>query len=694
MNSFYGGPAGQSFEIKAIFPTYYGADGLLGDVNKGWKSSIAVGEYVMISYGEPSSDSFIANRDSDFAYAASANDPQKSYNSTLWRKGYDESVGGTGIVYTLISTLTGFTPRITASVKETLAPGSGAKAEVDTTRETYPDQVEIELSIPGSWNFDKGVQDIVEANVDVLPAVELRNIGSHGTNEALDQAYLGRFKFTLPKSQNLLGIGVQVIQGVAHPEYDILDVGEKPKAYIITETENKDTVQGYYIIESYDSNNEPIYKKDGRSANILYTPTINTPILRVQLPQSQNLKQQVPVTHVKPSVAEADIKAWLDKTDVNNPVLNITIPNTWQFELADTILVNPGEDPGVTMAPNANGTHQILTFTLPRTGKFYQAATLPAVDDTYHDGDIVIVTSNNTIYEFVDGAWEAKGTLLPSFNRTSKVDALDPYDATTKEAVKPTVKLEQAADGTWSFTFGLPTAPLAEITETKTLGPAEEATAAVEVSRADKLGFKFGIPRGSKVYSRVSDPTTDETIEVKDGDYWLLTDENSKDKGNLYKRENSQWVKEANLVGPTGAALNFIADLGEQASIEAAIAVLDATHSDATSEQLYSANIADDSGNIAYWFYKTAPQVGVAGAWTYSQLTGAVDSFIARAYVESDDKAYSTTYVNSLIEGLDTETGEKKTYSQAKIDELLKALDETLNTWGRFEDLPDLTTTT
>lgn len=684
MNSFYGGPAGQSFEIKAIFPTYYGADGLLGDINKGWKSSIAVGEYVMISYGEPSSDKFIANRDSDLAYAASANDPQKSYNSTLWRKGYDESAGGTGIVYTLISTLTGFTPRITASVKETLAPGSGAKAEVDTTRETYPDQVEIELSIPGSWNFDKGVQDIVEANVDVLPAVELRNIGSHGTNEAPDQAYLGRFKFTLPKSQNLLGIGVQVIEGVAHPEYDILDVGEKPKAYIITETENKDTVQGYYIIESYDSNNEPIYKKDGSGANILYTPTINTPILRVQLPQSQNLKEQVPVTHVKPSVTEADIRAWLDKTDVNNPVLNITIPNTWQFELADTILVNPGEDPGVTMAPNANGTHQILTFTLPRTGKFYQAATLPAVDDTYHDGDIVIVTSNNTIYELVDGDWVAKGTLLPSFNGTSKVNALDPYDAATKEAVKPTVELEQAADGTWSFTFGLPTAPLAEVTETKTLGPAEDATAAVEVSGADKLGFKFGIPRGSKMYSGTTEPG-----DAITGDYWLNTD-----TGDLYEYKESGKVAVANLVGPTGAALNFIADLGEQASIEAAIAVLDANYSDATSEQLYSANIADDSGNIAYWFYKTAAQVGVAGAWTYSQLTGAVDSFIARVYVESDDKAYSATYVNSLIEGLDTETGEKKTYSQAKIDELLKALDETLNTWGRFADLPDLTTTT
>lgn len=692
MISFYGGPAGQDFEIKWIFPTYYGVDGLLGDINKGWKSSIAVGEYVMVSYGEPSSDSFIANRDSDFAHAAQAGEEQKNYNSTLWRKGYDESTGGTGIVYVYISTFTGFTPRITASVKETLAPGSDAKAEVDTTKASYPDQVEIDLSIPGSWNFDKGIQDIVIADVGVKPEVVLKNIGTTGGddwNGTTSEAYLGRFKFTLPVAQNLLGIGVQVdADGNAHPEYDILNVGEKPIAYIITE--NEADVQGYYIIESYDSDYNPIYKKDENGVEILYTPHINTPILRVKIPQAQNIEEEVEVTHATPSVDEDNITAWLDKTtDVNNPTLHITIPNAWQFMLADTVEVDPGVSPEVKMVRNNEGTHQVLTFTLPRTGKFYQAQTLPAVGDPYKNGDIVIVTSNNTIYELAAGAWVAKGTLLPTFKSATALP-LDPYDGTTLTPVSPTVKLEpDTTDGTWSLIFGLPAAPKAEVLDTTILGPEEKATAAAEISSATHIGFKFGIPRGSKLYSGVSEPT-----DAAIGDYWLDSDS---EEGVLYKLETTGWVESARLVGPTGPALNIVADIGIVGSIDDAKAALTANYSDATSEQLYVATVDDGSTEISYWFYRTQDDIdGGSTDWRYVQLTGAMTSFISTQYLttDADNKAYSASYVNSLIEGLDTETGEKKTYSQAKIDELLKALDETLNTWGRFVDLPDLTTTT
>lgn len=674
MISFYGGPAGQSFEIKKCFSTFYD---LNVDIRDGWKSNIAIGEFVMVSYGDPSDVSGIyeANRLIDL------NDTNHNYNSTLWQKVYTEDeqktyienaeTGGyavatseTGINYRFISSCAGFTPRIKAEIVEWINPGLPAEVDVDTSAESgYPDTAKIEFKMPGSWNFEDGDIKVDPVDVNESPTINLENVGTEGNwdddtypddNENPPPAFMGRFTFKLPQAQNL--------QGVSSEEKD---ADATPIAYLVK--------SGTYNVTKRDENGDLITESKKAS--------VNEPIIVIELPQAQIIQEAIEVEEVLPSVKELSASL---TGDVNNPTLKLQIPQAWQFELADTKWVDPGVDPAVTIDQSEDGTTKVLTFILPRTGKFYQAATLPAVDDTYHDGDIVIVTSNNTIYELVGGDWVAKGTLLPSFNGTSKVNALDPYDATTKEAVNPTVKLEQAADGTWSFTFGLPTAPLAEVTETKTLGPAEEATAAVEVSGADKLGFKFGIPRGSKMYSGATEPG--DTIT---GDYWLNTD-----TGDLYEYKESGKVVVANLVGPTGAALNFIADLGEQASIEAAIAVLDANYSDATSEQLYSANIADDSGNIAYWFYKTAAQVGVAGAWTYSQLTGAVDSFIARAYVESDDKAYSATYVNSLIEGLDTETGEKKTYSQAKIDELLKALDETLNTWGRFADLPDLTTTT
>lgn len=669
MNSFYGGPAGQSFEIKQIFSSY---TALKADIEKGWKSNIAVGEFVMVSYGDPSTDEYVAARDVDLFNTNLSESERKNWNSTLWQKEYDEEDGsGTGISYRYISSCTGYTPRIGAEVVETLAPGKEAKAEIRDD-EGYPDNVTIDLRIPGSWDFKNGMQVTTTVDVNASPAVMLTNIGTAGTGDYEQRAYYGQFTFSLPRAQNLLGIGVQVIDGEAHPELDILDADELPMAYVITT--NEADVDGYYIIKSYDDNGNPVYD------TTLYTPTINTPILRVKIPRSQDIVRDINVTWAAPSVATENIDAWLDKTDVNNPILNITIPKAWQFALGDTTFVDPNIDPSVQMADD--GETKTLTFTLPYASKFYQASTLPIVDNTYHNGDIVIVTSTNEIFQLDNNEWVLKGTLLPAF-KDATAEGINPYDADTKEPVTPTVELEQETDGSWSLSFGLPKMPTAEVLGTTTLGPAENATAGVEVSGADKLGFRFGIPRGSRVYSQATEPAN-----MAIGDYWLNTD-----TGDLYEYKTSGKEAVANLVGPVGAALNFVADLGELPSIDAAIAVLDTNYPNATADQLYSANIADDAGNIAYWFYKTADQVGVAGEWSYSQLTGAVDSFIAREYVESDDKAYSATYINSLIEGTDTETGEKKIYSQAKIDELLSALDETLNTWGRFADLPDMTTT-
>ena len=92
----------------------------------------------------------------------------------------------------------------------------------------------------------------------------------------------------------------------------------------------------------------------------------------------------------------------------------------------------------------------------------------------------------------------------------------------------------------------------------------------------------------------------------------------------------------------------------------------------------------DNGGDISYWYFKTN-----AGEWARAQLTGGVSSLIENVYKANvDNKTYSINYLNSLIEGKDGETGKLTTYSKAKIDELLAALDDTLNTWGSFADLP------
>jgi hypothetical protein len=79
MQSFYGGPAGQSFEIKKIFESYYGPDGARVDLDKGWASPISVGEFVMVSYGLPSDATYMTRMNYDLKAGNKQN-----LNSTLW----------------------------------------------------------------------------------------------------------------------------------------------------------------------------------------------------------------------------------------------------------------------------------------------------------------------------------------------------------------------------------------------------------------------------------------------------------------------------------------------------------------------------------------------------------------------------------------------------------------------------------
>ena len=647
MISFYGGPAGQSFNIKKVFSTY--AE-LLNDINKGWKSEVAVGEFVMISYGEPGDSSYTTYRDTDLNAGYGNN------NSTLWQKIYNESSGtSTGIEYKFISSCTGFTPRITIGEVTTLAPGSDAAASIDTTATGYPDTVEIDLSIPGGWNFDEGAQDIEEVSIsdEEAPKVILTNIGSAGTKDYEKEAYYGRFTFYLKKSQKLAGI--EVVELAAE---------DPPYAYLVT--------SGTCTITNADESTSEV------------TASVDEPVLHIGLPQAQTITS-IDFNSLGAS-EEPTVTLVIESTDeypdasVSNPVLVFNLPIAWDILVnEDVTLANPLENASIEMVEDKDNSTKTLTFTLPRAAQFHYA---DSESDFAIQGDYYIIKSTGTVYGYneTSATWESIVCFVPQIDEEVEVEELTPYVADgSGTQTTPTADIEYTSDDTWKFTFGLPTAPT--IAVGYSFIGASDTGIVTRTFTEDGQGIEinFQIPQGSELLTGVGAPTS----TAKNGDFYL--DANS---GNVYKYIDGAWVQQdGNLKGPTGNPLNIVADLGEQTSVDDAITALNASYSDATSDQIYSAIIAGDSGNIAYWFYKTADQVGTEN-WSYSQLTGAVDSFIARSYVVSDDKAYSATYVNSLIEGLDEESGELKTYSQAKIDALLSALDDTLNTWGTFADLP------
>ena len=52
MYSFYGGQKGQDFKINRIFSNR--AEDMVNDLKARWMSPVNVGDYVFISYGDPS----------------------------------------------------------------------------------------------------------------------------------------------------------------------------------------------------------------------------------------------------------------------------------------------------------------------------------------------------------------------------------------------------------------------------------------------------------------------------------------------------------------------------------------------------------------------------------------------------------------------------------------------------------------
>ena len=131
MLSFYGGPAGKDFTIAKTFDSKASLD---DDIAAGDASEIYVGDYVLVSYGDPNSTAFFDNKQKD---------GDKSYNATLWKKDWNN-----GYEYRLICYLTVDYPLFVAgTVDATLPFGSAPQLTIDSTSIANP---KIGLKMPAS----------------------------------------------------------------------------------------------------------------------------------------------------------------------------------------------------------------------------------------------------------------------------------------------------------------------------------------------------------------------------------------------------------------------------------------------------------------------------------------------------------------------------------------------------------------
>lgn len=131
MLSFYGGPAGKDFTIAGTFDSKFSLD---KDIAAGDTSKIYVGDYVLVSYGDPNTPEFSTNRQKD---------GDKSYNATLWKKDWNN-----GYEYRFICDLTVDYPLFIAGATEASLPfGSAPQLTIDSSSLANP---KVGLKMPAS----------------------------------------------------------------------------------------------------------------------------------------------------------------------------------------------------------------------------------------------------------------------------------------------------------------------------------------------------------------------------------------------------------------------------------------------------------------------------------------------------------------------------------------------------------------
>lgn len=647
MNSFYGGLNGQSFEIKEIFTSKNGlTNSLVNDLSKGWTSPISVGEFVVVSYGMPNDENYNELRKIDLDAEA------KGYNSTLWRKEYDEEQGNAnGLYYRLIASMTGNTPHLLVEQPSfILDANEDPRVIYDGSNIDLP---VIQFCLPKSQVLQKVDSETLNANE--LPQVVYDD--DSDSSLPADEGYVGTInnpmiRFKLPQSQ--------VIEQAVVEAY--LDVNQNPEV-------------------------------------MLDIADINRPILKFKLPVAQQLLKE----NVSSQVLDADAAPYIefDTTNPNAPTLVFYLPQSQVMETPETIVADPVVLPIVSDIGTINNPK--LQFTLPKAVQFYYGSLLgertagtytlsdPAFAD-YSIGDYYINAATGFIYRVITKSGEectfeyiaCIQSPLPDITATS----ISPYgDDLMPAAPQVSRRFTNSELTAWALDFKLPTAPT-PAAEYAFVGASEEGSVTSSVTSPDIITFNFQIPAGSKIFSGTD--RDNDTAGAKPGDIYL-----NSETGEVYELAiDGIWnLKNGTLKGPVGDSLKIVREyqLVESDTLvntfENTVAYIEQNYVDEdgnplpySPEELFAVTWTNTEGEeSSYWYFYTAQ-----GAWARASLTGGLSNFLATDYVDdssevADNKAYSVGYVNKLIgDTSDTSDADKTTFSKNQIHELIS--------WGTWED--------
>lgn len=660
MFNFYGGPSGQSFTIRHIFSCRYSAhpNSMESDINKAWQSEIPVGSFVMISYGSPDStlpideslileDSGIDTNQSAYEYFKAIDDKYKpteqpanpeiggsseslNYNATLWEKVYTDvtqpTVNGEGAV-------------------EAGSSSIGYKLIATLTGNTP--KVELEIGNP------------LDADQDPL----LQIYGPYGAQKDKNPA----------SDEDLEG----AIQDKDNPKWILFLPQSQVVAGVTTET-RKANLPPEVI---WDTGSGPLTNDQGQ--NVPIRGTINDPRFYFKLPRSQTIG-----VHEDTIVADPADNPDVDliDTDIDNPLLQFTLPRAAQFFYGSGIL---GKKPGDDGVPaDAVFTATGGSFAEYGEGDYY-------IDETTGYVYLVQHKASDTQCDFV-----FKGKVQNPKPKTTAEAKLNPYTKEGSDYVTraPIIEVKDVADPAsektnWNLHFQMPKLPNPKITA-NFIGATEAGTADVAVTSEEDVTFTLKIPTGSEIFAGTAireDHKVHNLTGAQPGDMYLNTYE-----GNLYKLSNDKqtWVLQTGSI--KGNSLNIKkaytfayqenANQTPQAEIDANLAIAQAAiladfpFNTISPDVLFLVTFTYADGYaLSYWFCKPADTTKTD--LDKILVTGSSTALFHNSYdtgVSVDQRGYSIQYINGLVDNNGAQSSADattyKTYSQKEITNRIYAL--------------------
>lgn len=637
-NSFYSGPAGKEFAISWIFSTRYGTgNSMETDISMGWKSPISVGQYVVISYGEPNSENYQNYTDIDVAIDG------KGYNSTLWQKIYDEEKNtNNGITYKLIMSMAGFTPRV-EFVRPIDVLDADEEPDIIFNRDN-PDHPLVKLRLPQSQVLSMYPLEILKAGQK--PVIIYDDGKRDPETGELIRDEVGDYGGTI--NRPVIVFKLPNAQTIQQGQTVILNADEMP----------------YFTIDSSDPDN---------------------PVITFYLPQQQIL--QNPITTIIGPSEDPDVQLNYKDGSVNKPRYDFFLPRSVKFFYGDLlglkqdkIYTLSAEDIGDIFQDIALGDYYVnetTGFIYIVTNKTEDECTftyVASVQQPLPDVD------SFPISPYTDDKKQNAPTVQREFLNDEQTEWLLKFGM--PQAPLPDVDVNfigPAEDGsgdvgvkdknTMGFTLNIPRGSrwFTDVTlnEDTQLNHHIEDSKLGDLCINPETGMVY-IQTGNNVWTIqqgcLKGPKGDALHIVKT--YYLTSEDCNDTLG-----EVSQIIEQRFKADP-----EFWDDVNGDTIKETPRMPKDDEIIAVTWRQL------DEEGNVltdtSYWYYYNE-----VDGWQRAQLTGGFFSLIMQEYDDpgSTDRLYSTAYINSLIGGnIDMKDCWRKTFS---IDQLIAMM-----MWGDIQD--------